>query len=269
MKEELIVLGTGHAVVTKCYNTCFALQDEAGRYFLVDTGGGNGILVQLEKAKIPVDEIHHIFLTHEHTDHVLGILWLIRVIGSHMLSGKYQGKLHIYCHEELAEKIKTIAGLILMKKVCNLFGTEILLEVVTDGQEKKILDYAVLFFDIRSNKAKQFGFTLELQNGKKLSCCGDEPYQEHCRKYVEHSHWLFHEAFCLYGERDIFKPYEKCHSTAKDACQIAKDLQVENVVLWHTEDKNIRRRKSLYKKEGRNYFKGGIFVPYDLERIEL
>lgn len=49
----------------------------------------------------------------------------------------------------------------------------------------------------------------------------------------------------------------------------AADLEVKNVVLWHTEDQNIRRRKSLYKKEGRKYVKGGIYVPYDLERIIL
>ena len=37
--EKLIMLGTGNAAVTKCYNTCFALQDNED-YFLVDTGGG-------------------------------------------------------------------------------------------------------------------------------------------------------------------------------------------------------------------------------------
>ena len=41
--EQLIVLGTGNAVVTKCFNTCFALRKD-DQYWLVDTGGGNGIL---------------------------------------------------------------------------------------------------------------------------------------------------------------------------------------------------------------------------------
>lgn len=35
--EKLIVLGTGNATVTKCYNTCFALKKE-DEYFLVDAG---------------------------------------------------------------------------------------------------------------------------------------------------------------------------------------------------------------------------------------
>ena len=51
-KETLIILGTGNATVTKCFNTCFAIQT-GEEYFLVDSGGGNGILAQLEKAQIP------------------------------------------------------------------------------------------------------------------------------------------------------------------------------------------------------------------------
>ena len=50
--KKLIVLGTGHAVVKKCYNTCFALQED-NEYLLVDAGGGNEILNRLDKANIP------------------------------------------------------------------------------------------------------------------------------------------------------------------------------------------------------------------------
>lgn len=32
------------------------------------------------------------------------------------------------------------------------------------------------------------------------------------------------EAFCLYADRDTFKPYEKCHSTALDAGKLAEEL---------------------------------------------
>ena len=76
MKEELIVLGTGNAVVTKCFNTCFAIRSDT--LFLVDTGGGNGILAQQKKPELNHQDIHDVFITHEHTDHHLGIVWLIR-----------------------------------------------------------------------------------------------------------------------------------------------------------------------------------------------
>ena len=48
---KLTMLGTGNAVVTACYNTCFVLQ-EGGLYFLVDGGGGNTLLLRLKQADI-------------------------------------------------------------------------------------------------------------------------------------------------------------------------------------------------------------------------
>ena len=77
------------------------------------------------------------------------------------------------------------------------------------------------------------------------------------------------ESVLHFVETNIFKPYEKHHSTVKDACELAEYLKIPNLVLWHTEDKNIRKRKSLYKKEAKKYYKGNVYVPYDREIIEL
>lgn len=267
-KEKLIVLGTGNAMVTNCYNTCFALKNGKD-YFLVDAGGGNGILRQLKTAKIDPRRIHHLFVTHGHTDHVLGVVWVIRTIASMILDGRYKGDFKIYCHEALTKTIDTICRLTLQKKLTDLLGSRLLLIPVQDGEVHKILNYAVTFFDIHSSKLKQFGFTTVLKNGQKLTCLGDEPFNEKCRKYVLGSHWLLSEAFCLYSERDIFSPYEKHHSTVREACKLAKSLSVSNLVLWHTEEKNLKNRKKLYKAEGRRYFKGKIYVPDDLDVIGL
>lgn len=89
------------------------------------------------------------------------------------------------------------------------------------------------------------------------------------RVYAENSEWLLHEAFCLYSERDIFDPYEKHHSTVKDACELAEKLNVKNLLLYHTEDKNISVRKQRYAEEGRQYCHGNLLIPDDLEALEL
>ena len=62
-----------------------------------------------------------------------------------------------------------------------------------------------------------------------------------------------HEAFCLYSQADIFDPYEKHHSTVKDAGELAEKLGVQNLLLYHTEDWNLPRRKELYMNEGIHY----------------
>ena len=262
------MLGTGNALVTRCYNTCFAIQDD-DEYFLVDAGGGNGIMRQLQDAGIPMEQIHHIFLTHEHTDHLLGMIWMIRMIATKIRKEQYEGNLRIYCHSALVETVRTIANLTLPKKFTLLLDHRIQFVPLHNGDTKHILDYDVTFFDILSTKAKQYGFAMRLRNGQKLTCAGDEPLNEQCVGYAESSDWLMHEAFCLYSQRNQYDPYEKHHSTVREACELASCLNVPNLILYHTEDDNIERRKALYTAEGRLYYKGNLYVPDDLECIEF
>ena len=265
---KLTILGTGNAAVSECYNTCFSLSD-GSRTFLVDAGGGNRILKVLKDTGIGLDDIHDIFVTHEHVDHVLGVIWLIRMIGQHMNQGKYDGELRIYCHEELAEKIQAIANMTIQQKVCKHMGKRIRFDIIKNGDQRSILDCPVTFFDIASTKAKQFGFTMLLPGGKKFTCVGDEPYNEINYDYVKGSDWLLHEAFCLFDEADKFRPYEKHHSTVKEACELAEKLGIPNLLLYHTEETHLKERKKLYTGEGKKYFHGNLYVPDDLECLEL
>ena len=265
---KLTILGTGSALVTECYNTCYVLTSEEG-HFLVDGGGGSEILARLKRAGIDVNDIHHIFVTHKHIDHVMGIIWMLRVICQNMNAGKYQGEAYIYAHQELTEMLRTLAEMLLNQKETKLIGDRVHLVPVSDGEQKKILGHTYTFFDIGSTKAKQYGYMCDLGDGRKLTCCGDEPYNEREEPYAAGSDWLLHEAFCLNGQADIFHPYEKHHSTVKDACELAERLYVKNLVLYHTEDKNIARRQELYRAEGEQYFTGRLLIPEDMDVIEL
>lgn len=268
MSEKLIVLGTGNATVTHCYNTCFALFD-GEEYILTDAGGGNGILRILEDAHIPLTGIRNAFLTHRHTDHILGMVWVLRMIGTLMTAGKYEGEFHVYGHAEVIRDLETISSATLDHRVTRHLGQRIKMIPAGDGETVRLGSYDFTFFDIGSTKTRQFGFTLRLHSGGMLTCLGDEPYNPVCRRYVERADWLLCEAFCLYADRERFHPYEKHHSTVKDACELAEQLHVNNLVLWHTEDKNLARRKELYGKEGRDYYHGNLFIPDDLEVIDL
>ena len=202
---KLTILGTGNAAVTECYNTCFVLSENDG-YFMVDGGGGNGILHQLKHAAIDWKQIRTIFVTHKHLDHIMGIVWMIRMICQNISRGQYEGDAVIYAHEEVIGLLRSMAENLLQKKEAAFLDKRLHLVTVQDGESKEILGKKVTFFDIHSTKAKQFGFSMELSGGKKLTCCGDEPYNECEEKYARNSTWLFHEAFCLYSQADIFKP---------------------------------------------------------------
>ncbi len=265
---ELIMLGTGNAAVTHCYNTCFAMS-HGGHVLLVDAGGGNGILVQLEKSGISIGQIHEMFVTHAHTDHVLGVIWIIRTIAQRMQQGVYQGTFKVYTHDKVIQVVDWICRMTLPKKIVAFLGNGIELCEVKDGECFDAADFKLQCFDINSTKEKQFGFLAVLPDGKKLVCLGDEPYNEQNRCYVEGADWLLSEAFCLYADRDRFKPYEKHHSTALDAGRLASTLNVSNLLLYHTEDKTLETRKERYTEEARSQFDGRVWVPDDLEKIKL
>lgn len=265
---KLTMLGTGNALVTECYNTCFVIEDK-GQYFMVDAGGGNTVLTRLKDVGINWKEIRHIFVTHKHIDHVMGIIWMVRLITQKMSQGEYEGEAYIYGHQEVLDQIQTIAELLLQKKTTAYIGKRLHLVAVADQEEKIIIGHKMTFFDIQSTKAKQFGFSMYLNETERLTCCGDEPYRSCEETYVKGSKWLLHEAFCLYSQADTFKPYEKNHSTVKDACELAENFHIPNLLLYHTEDKNIARRKELYGEEGRQYYTGQLYIPEDFEQIEL
>ncbi len=84
---KLTMLGTGNALVTECYNTCFVIEDD-GNYFMVDGGGGNTVLKRLKDAGYDWMDMKDIFVTHKHIDHILGIVWMVRLIAQNMKAGK-------------------------------------------------------------------------------------------------------------------------------------------------------------------------------------
>lgn len=268
MSMEMIFLGTGNAAVTEYYNTCFAFR-QGRECFLVDAGGGNTILARLKKAGISLGDISNIFVTHKHIDHILGVIWLIRMIAQQMESGKITGTVNIYGHDEVIGLLEDICGKLLQKKQTKHIGSGILLHTVSDGDKEEILGREISFFDIHSKKAKQFGFAMELDGGERLCCCGDEPLNEINEEYARGCKWLLHEAFCLDSEADKFRPYEKSHSTVKTACETAERMGVENLVLYHSEDSRPETRKQVYMAEGLQYYRGKLYVPDDMESCEI
>lgn len=271
---QITMLGTGSATVSQIYNTCFLLKTPS-TLMLVDAGGGNGILAQLKKVNVQISDIHHLFVTHAHTDHVLGVIWVIRMVAQ---CKGYEGLMHVYGNDKVMKVIKTIIDMILAKKQLAKVAERVVFHQLEDGDCFEVGDMKLECFDIQSTKEKQFGFRAELPSSSSsdesdkplvLACLGDEPYNEQNRRYIVGADWMMCEAFCLYADRDTFKPYEKCHSTALDAGKLAAELGVKNLILYHTEEKTLDNRKENYTREAAENFKGRIFVPDDLEVIEL
>lgn len=262
------MLGTGSAMCTRCYNTCFYLKSEHG-HLMVDAGGGNGIFRQLYRAGIDFTQVRHLFVTHVHTDHIMGVIWMIRKISPLQYKGKYPGIFTIYCHAEVKQALETMCNIMIPPKILSAVGKTIILREVSDGESLDIDDMKVTFFDIGSIKTLQFGFQAIMPDGQRVVCLGDEPYKPGSERYVKGCDWLLCEAFCLYRNRDQFRPYEKNHSTVIDAGKLAQELGVKNLLLYHTEDTHLASRRDNYSAEAGTVYTGNVHVPMDLETVIL
>ena len=110
--------------VTECYNTCFVVQN-GKQHLLVDGGGGNTLLAQLKHAGFNWMDMREIFVTHKHVDHLMGIVWMIRMICQYMRQGQYQGEAWIYGHDEVIAILKEMADRLLSGKETCFIGNRL------------------------------------------------------------------------------------------------------------------------------------------------
>lgn len=265
---RLHIIGTGMATASKYINMSCVFE-ENDRLFLVDGTGGSDILHGFDRMHLDWKKLHHAFLSHEHTDHFLGMIWVVRMIAELLELEEYKGDFYLYGHEEVLEKVLQVCHMILKQRSQAFLETRIHFVPVEDHEKRRILDYDFTFFDIGSTKAKQYGFLMEYDNGNKLVFAGDEPLKTNGRKYSIGADWLLSEAFCLFDEEPKFHAYQYQHQTVKEASIIAQEVSVKNLLIWHTEDETYGQRKELYIAEARKFYKGNIWVPDDGEVFDI
>jgi ribonuclease Z len=96
---EVTILGCGSATPSLLRNPSAQLLNVAGHSFLIDCGEGTQI--QLRKNAAKIQRISHVFISHLHGDHYLGLLGLLQTM--HLLGRKT--KLTLVCPPELKEII--------------------------------------------------------------------------------------------------------------------------------------------------------------------
>ena len=260
---KFIFLGTGTASAEKIYHTCFLIEKQ-GNFVLVDGGGGNGILSRLSEANIDVTKINHIFLSHIHLDHCLGILWVIR---KRKWLQENSAPLYIYGNQEVLDEFSQLIKILLKREAKNI-GKSLILEPVQDGERKNICEIDFEFLDTKASKNTMYGFIVH-ENGKRFVFVGDETIKPEIIKKIKGCDLLMHDAIGLEGEfdDDFFK--RTCHSTPKLAGTLAAEAQAKSLLIFHTTDKNFEQKTKKYKEEASKTFSGKIYVPNDLDVVEI
>lgn len=101
MQFSLTILGASGAIPAYGRLTSAQYLNIQNRHFLVDCG--EGAQLQLAKTSISIHRIGHIFISHLHGDHYLGLMGLLFT----MHLNHRESDLHIYSHRGLDEIILT------------------------------------------------------------------------------------------------------------------------------------------------------------------
>lgn len=100
MSFELTILGSSSATPIYQRHPTAQVISIHERFFLMDCG--EGTLIQLNRYRIKFHRINHIFISHLHGDHYLGLLGLISTMH---LQGR-TAELHLYSPPELREIVE-------------------------------------------------------------------------------------------------------------------------------------------------------------------
>lgn len=264
---KITMLGTGMGTTKRLYNTCFTIHNDDG-VFLVDCGGSIEIINRLTKAGVPLEQLKNIFISHTHTDHILGFIWLLKGMANLIMGGKITEKINVYCNDSVYEAIKGIFSYTLPPILIEAIDQCTKFIIIKEDEKYCIHGITYQFFDLKAKGPKQYGFECQFGNKNRLIFLGDEPLNPYLEERVKNAEYVMHEAYCLDSEKEIFKPYEKNHSTALSAAKVMEGLKVKNLILYHTEESHDNI-KELYEQEAKQVFTGNVLVPNEMEEVEL
>ncbi len=206
---DLTFLGTGGSFVSP-RRACSGIYVEAS---LLDCGFG--VLTNLRRAGIPLDEIDRVFITHAHADHTGDFTGLIWAMG---LEGRKK-RLEVVCSNETAAALRRVMELQSTPPEILAFGIDY----------REPVDAGVLFCTT-VHSLTNYAYRLQV-GGRTVTYTGDTAP---CRDVVElakSSDLLIHDSTYLARTEDLAAI--TMHSSARQAAATARDAGARMLALTH------------------------------------
>lgn len=291
------ILGCHSATPKASAHPTSQILEMRGHRFLIDCGEGSQ--VQMRKMKVKFSQIRHIFISHLHGDHFFGLPGLIstfllmgrdkelHVYGPKGIKeaillllklGKSYTNFPLYFHELDRETPQ----LIFEDDKVTVETIPLIHRVYTNGylfrekpRDRKLNVEAARAADIDLayyNRIKR-GFDVQNRKGqwipnaeitfdppppKSYAFCSDTAYNPQMIPQIKNVTVLYHESTFLDEHLDLAEKTK--HSTAKQAALIAREAEVENLILGHYSARYAD--KTRYKEEAERYF-SPVFLSED------
>src|SRR3989344_5744478 len=212
MDRQLLFLGTASGMPIRSSCSSILVEDEQNK-LLIDVGGGHDLLCQFEKSGSNAAEVRNLFISHYDSDHILGIVPLMRAYRRWSSSDE---RIRIFCSAEVKVAIESLFQFVAHKHYQAVLP-RIDFTIVSHGAEYALNSWNITFFSLHTNNTPQYGCIITFPDGKKLSFAGDEPLHKDNYSLVDGSDIIIYNAFCLHSDMEQFKPHEKCHNTVREA----------------------------------------------------
>lgn len=297
---KLVFLGTSGAQPTEERGlTCICLEKE-GEILMFDAGEGSQF--SYLKSGLGWNKKMKIFVTHLHGDHCIGILGLLQTMTMHNRTES----LEIYGPDGIEEFIAANIKVLNFGLSFPVMITSIAEEKVVDEKTYSVFSckanhsipaYSYRFEEkdrpgrFNAEKAKRLGIPEgklwnQLQNGhevkvgekiikpsevlgdkrpgKKIGISGDTRPTKDLEEFFKNCNYLSFDSTFLDELKD--KAIETHHSTAKEAAILAKNANVENLILTHFSARY--KDESVLVNEARAIH-GSVIGAKDLLEIEI
>lgn len=302
MALKLTILGCGSATPTSQRNPTAQVLNVHERFFLIDCGEGTQI--QMAKFAIKGHRINHIFISHLHGDHYLG---LMGYLSSLHLVGR-TAMMHIYCPAALQEILEVQwhhSGTELKYPITYHHlqpGENVILEsnslIVKSfplkhripcwgfrfdeaPRSKNIIKGKIAEYDIPIEKIQgikegddfvtetgdiipNWELTQEQTPPKSYAFCSDTIYDEEIVPYIKEVDLLYHEA--TFMDNLAKRAEQTFHTTSIQAAQIAQKADVKKLLIGHFSSRYKETDGLL--EEAKSVF-GNTIAAYDGLSVEI
>lgn len=267
---DLNILGCGSALPTTRHNASSQVINLRDKLYMIDCGEGTQL--QMRKMKIKFSRLNHIFISHLHGDHSLGLPGLVSTLG---MLGR-MGDLFVYGPAEVGEYVQVIEklfcqgspfqmkfqavdtnnyNLVMEDRSVSVYSLPMKHRVPCCGYlfvEKErsphIIREMIDFYKIPISKIELIkqGADFVTEEGEVIPNKSLTRPAEPAKRYAYCSDTAFFPKIVPYIEgvdllyheatfleADSARAYETFHSTTKQAASIARDAQVKKLLIGH------------------------------------
>lgn len=264
------ILGCGSAKPTPRHMPTAQIIDFRSKYFMIDCG--EGAQVQMQRMGLTMARIGHIFITHNHGDHVFGLPGLISTMallgrtatlyihGPQEIEGFLRCILSTYCEGidfrvEFLPVDPTRHALIHDDRSLEVWSLPLRHRIPCCGYllrekpglphiRREMIDaFNIPVSQINNIKAgaswttpdgtvlPHERLTIPAAPARSYAYCSDTIYLPGLASLVHGVDTLYHEA--TYPEEFALRARQTCHSTARQAAQVARDALVGKLIIGH------------------------------------